>query len=483
MNWYFTALSNYANFSGRASRSEYWWFSIINAVLLLIAIGLTNVRSTSDEQMVLLLCIGAFVIIMFVPSLSVSVRRLHDTGRSGWWILIGLIPYLGQLIMLVFMLLGSETKTNEYGDSPTIAELQQEEASNEVLEKKLAEIGKKQRNEVAPQNNTVEKDYAYGLETQRIAAPHTQQAATTAEANTDKKQRNEVNESKQLEEIFANRYRLINEIGSGSFGVVWKAIDTKTNEELAIKISHDGLSLRDRKDFEKEYMRVRNMRHTNLLTARYYDEWDNKAFLVMPICRYALSDLVYKLRQRQVSTTRQLNSPNNASNNALMHEKEIINVLTDVTSGLAYLHSKDIIHLDLKPDNILCDEDGNWLISDFGISLQLRGTMASKSRQQMSGARAYASPEILHSPADASFSTDIFSLGVSIYEMATGYLPGMGDYGWRLEPDDKPLSLKGASYSTTLNKLMQDCVGYYPEGRPTAKYLYDQLRQYEYRFT
>ncbi len=108
-----SVFGNYANFNGRARRSEYWWFvlfvTIIESALYFVFIPLPEVGFA-------LLAILALAIIL--PSLAVTVRRLHDTDRSGWWFLIQLIPF-GGLVLLVFMVLSGTSGTNRYGPPQT----------------------------------------------------------------------------------------------------------------------------------------------------------------------------------------------------------------------------------------------------------------------------------------------------------------------------------------------------------------------------
>ena len=108
-----SVFGNYANFNGRASRSEYWWFvlfvAIINSALSVVFISLPEVGTA-------LLAIWSLAIIL--PALAVTVRRLHDTDRSGWWFLLQFIPF-GALVLLVFMFLSGTGETNRYGPAQT----------------------------------------------------------------------------------------------------------------------------------------------------------------------------------------------------------------------------------------------------------------------------------------------------------------------------------------------------------------------------
>ncbi|GHE93304.1 DUF805 domain-containing protein [Streptomyces griseoluteus] len=114
MHWYVDVLKKYAVFSGRARRQEYWMFFLFN---LIITIVLAIVDAALDTQ-VLQLVYGLAVLI---PGLAVAVRRLHDTGRSGWWVLISLIPLVGFIILLVFLASEGKPEANEYGPNPKYA--------------------------------------------------------------------------------------------------------------------------------------------------------------------------------------------------------------------------------------------------------------------------------------------------------------------------------------------------------------------------
>jgi len=114
-------MNNYVNFNGRASRSEYWWFFLFTMILQFIALPIDIVVLGYD-----MMDPGAIQIVgtiaglaLFLPSLCVLVRRLHDLGKSGWWFLIALIPFLGIIVLLVFMVTEGEQLPNQYGEVPT----------------------------------------------------------------------------------------------------------------------------------------------------------------------------------------------------------------------------------------------------------------------------------------------------------------------------------------------------------------------------
>ncbi|MGM9926617.1 MAG: DUF805 domain-containing protein [Bacillus sp. (in: firmicutes)] len=115
MKWYLKVLKNYVEFSGRARRKEYWMFALINAIILL-CINLTeNFVGVTSSIVIISLVYNTAVLI---PSIAVTVRRLHDAGFSGWVALIILIPVLGWIAIIIFMLLDSAEGSNKYGPNP-----------------------------------------------------------------------------------------------------------------------------------------------------------------------------------------------------------------------------------------------------------------------------------------------------------------------------------------------------------------------------
>ena len=122
MNWYFEVLKKYFRFRGRASREEYWYFTLfhvmITAILTLVDLFLLG----SSERGIGLLSL-AYTILVFLPGITVSVRRLHDTNRSGWWLLISFIPLLGALLLLYWYIGEGTPGENQYGLNPKQPEL------------------------------------------------------------------------------------------------------------------------------------------------------------------------------------------------------------------------------------------------------------------------------------------------------------------------------------------------------------------------
>lgn len=116
MEWYVKVLKNYAGFDGRAHRKEYWVFVLIHFIVCL-ALSLL-------EWIIFLpgLFTGLYGLAVLLPSLAVSVRRLHDVGKSGLWVLLSLIPVIGLIILIVFFCESGDEGENEYGPSPLTAQ-------------------------------------------------------------------------------------------------------------------------------------------------------------------------------------------------------------------------------------------------------------------------------------------------------------------------------------------------------------------------
>jgi len=122
MNWYLKVLQLYAEFNGRARREEFWMFSLFNVIISLITLFIDNALGLSFNYIGNELGAGYFYLlyqlIVFTPSLAVSVRRLHDIGKSGWMLLIILIPIIGPIWLLILCVQDSVSGKNEYGANP-----------------------------------------------------------------------------------------------------------------------------------------------------------------------------------------------------------------------------------------------------------------------------------------------------------------------------------------------------------------------------
>ena len=248
--------------------------------------------------------------------------------------------------------------------------------------------------------------------------------------------------------IIQNRYRLLRKLGRGSFGEVWAAHDDVADLEVAIKI-YVALDDRGIEEFRTEFRTVSTLIHTNILRPEHYDVYDSRPYLVMPLCRGSVEERV-----------------------GGMSEPELWHFIRDVSSGLAYLHGHEILHRDIKPDNILVNPDGDYVVSDFGISTRMRSTMRRSSMRQdkgmdTSGTIAYMAPELFTKSPSAVKATDIWALGATLYELMTGELLFFGQGG--------VVQLKGAElpelpeiYSKDLRDTVASCLNLDTWLRPTA---------------
>lgn len=255
----------------------------------------------------------------------------------------------------------------------------------------------------------------------------------------------------QCDALFHDRYRLLRKQGNGSFGQVWLARDERLDLEVALKV-YISLDAHGIEEFKQEYKTVYNLNHPNLLHANYYDVYDNRPYLVMPFCPCSAVSLI--------GTT---------------DEPTAWRFIREVGGGLAYLHAEDIVHRDIKPDNILMNPDGRFLITDFGISMRLRSTLRRNSTRQqknhdVSGTIGYMAPELFSKNPEAVKATDIWALGAALYEMLSGELPFMGQGGvLQLHGAEVP-ELKG-SFSTELKRTVAACLSADTWQRPTAEEL------------
>jgi uncharacterized membrane protein YhaH (DUF805 family) len=115
MHWYLDVLKKYAVFNGRASRAEFWMFFLFNFIIAIVLAGVDAYLNTPGV-------LGAiYGLATLLPYIGVAIRRLHDTGRSGWWLLIALVPCVGAIVLIVFLVGTSQPGTNPYGPPPGAA--------------------------------------------------------------------------------------------------------------------------------------------------------------------------------------------------------------------------------------------------------------------------------------------------------------------------------------------------------------------------
>ncbi|HCW08726.1 MAG TPA: DUF805 domain-containing protein [Cytophagales bacterium] len=118
MNWYLEVLKKYAVFSGRARRKEYWYFFLFNIIISIVLAVIDAATGSFSPEAGMGLLGGIYTLVVLIPGIAVLVRRLHDTERSGWWFLIALVPLIGAIVLLVFLVQDSKPGPNKYGANP-----------------------------------------------------------------------------------------------------------------------------------------------------------------------------------------------------------------------------------------------------------------------------------------------------------------------------------------------------------------------------
>lgn len=257
--------------------------------------------------------------------------------------------------------------------------------------------------------------------------------------------------------LFHDRYFLERLLGRGNFSEVWLAKDTKTDIKVALKVYAPATGLDDAglNVFAREFSLVVNANHKNLLKPLYYDSCDRKPYLVLPYCeKGSIMKLVGKFS-----------------------EQDAWRLLRDVASGLAWLHAMNppVIHQDIKPDNIMVADNGDFMITDFGVSTHLRSTLRKSLSSAFSsaGTVAYMAPERFGKDNTPIMANDIYSLGATVFEMLSGDTP-FGDDGGLVQKKGAEIPELKGDYSPQLKKLIYKCLSTDPWKRPTA----EQLEQY-----
>lgn len=257
--------------------------------------------------------------------------------------------------------------------------------------------------------------------------------------------------------LFHDRYFMERLLGRGNFSEVWLARDTKTDIAVALKIYAPATGLDDNglNVFAREFALVVNANHKNLLKPLYYDNFERKPYLVLPYCKDG-------------SIMRNVGK---------FTEEEAWRLIRDVASGLSWLHNMNppVIHQDIKPDNVMIGENGDFMITDFGVSTHLKSTLRKSMSAEFSsaGTIAYMAPERFGKDNTPIMANDIYSLGATVFEMLTGDTPFGNDGGLVQKKGADVPELKG-EYSSQLKKVISKCLRTNAWERPTA----EQLEKY-----
>jgi len=119
MEWYLKVVrDNYANFQGRARRQEYWMFVLFNMIFIIAGLLIFGGIAAALEAPAIIFLIYIYIFAVFIPSIAVVVRRLHDIGKSGWYYFVSLIPFIGGIWLLILLVTEGDKGPNEYGPDP-----------------------------------------------------------------------------------------------------------------------------------------------------------------------------------------------------------------------------------------------------------------------------------------------------------------------------------------------------------------------------
>ena len=247
----------------------------------------------------------------------------------------------------------------------------------------------------------------------------------------------------QLKEndLFDNRYLLKEMLGCGGFSDVWLVEDTKIgNKKRALKIyapghglDADGVEL-----FISEFDLVYDLNHPNLLRPSHFDVCERSPYLIMPFCeRGSAGKLVGKIS-----------------------EKEAWLFMRDVAAGLAYLHKQEppVIHQDIKPDNVLIAHNGQYQITDFGVSTKARDSLSrSVGEAKTGGTIPYMSPERFSNDNKPIKESDVWALGATLFQLMEGYAP-FRDYGGLMQKKGAEIPDVQGAFSDELKEIVNRCL-------------------------
>ncbi|MGE5795444.1 MAG: protein kinase domain-containing protein, partial [Ignavibacteria bacterium] len=254
-------------------------------------------------------------------------------------------------------------------------------------------------------------------------------------------------------------YRILEKLGEGGMGIVYKAEDTKLKREVAIKFLPPYVSSNEeeRKRFEIEAQAAASLNHTNITTIYSTEEVNDEVFIVMEYIDG--KELKDKIKTGPVST------------------EEAINIAIQIAEGLEAAHKKGIVHRDIKSGNIMITENGKVKIMDFGLAKVGKGTQVTKIGSTV-GTIAYMSPEQAKGD-EVDHRTDIWSFGIVLYEMLTGKQPFKGDYDQAVIYsilNEEPETIK--NISSELNTIVQKALAKDPAERyQSAKEIFDDLAE------
>lgn len=254
--------------------------------------------------------------------------------------------------------------------------------------------------------------------------------------------------------------------GEGGFGTVWRAFDTKLQREVAVKIPRqDRLAKADIAALLLEAQAAAKLRHPNIVSVHQVSEGDDKR----PPC--IVTDFIDGPNLRTWLQTNQMNP------------RQVAELIGDIAQAVAHAHSRGITHCDIKPANVLLDSTGKPHLADFGLAKRPIANNSLAGRRRAGGTPLYMSPEQASGNPDLDHRTDIYSLGVMLYELLSGQKPFLGEddalYDQIINAMPQPLRKIKPTIPEDLEKICLKCLAKNPADRyQTAEALADDLRRW-----
>ncbi len=279
----------------------------------------------------------------------------------------------------------------------------------------------------------------------------------------------DINEIYENGKLFDGHYKLIESLSTaGGSADVWLAIDVNTIDEtgdeskatkVAIKIYRPKnlIDIEGEYQFRNEFKKVFSCHHENIVQPTYFSIYEEMPYLVLPYCPSGSSEMLIGQFEKK---------------------DDLWKYIYEVSSGLAYLHehTPQIIHQDIKPANVLIDDNGNYAITDFGISAEMGGT---DSEEDNGGTFAYMAPERFVEGTPPMPESDIWALGATIYELVTGDVP-FGNDGGSKQERGTPIPPIKQDIPESIKELIYLCLSYDAKNRPTARSIVETVLKKRY---
>lgn len=241
-----------------------------------------------------------------------------------------------------------------------------------------------------------------------------------------------------------HNYNLIKLIGQGGYSSCYKIFSLQYKKEFVCKITIANYA-KERTSYKDEIEYLTHIMHPNVIRIYDFFEEDNMLYMILDYCENGSLEDAYKSGQR-------------------IPYKDLLRIVDQIVDALSYLHSNHIAHHDIKPANILIDQNNNVKLADFGISMKCD----SGSTHDCRGSLSFCSPEILRKKEYDPMKADVWAFGVTLYRMAFGRLPFKASTPEQLKTlVDLGIYSIPERYDAEIVKLIRDCLCIVPENRPS----------------